>query len=104
MDEAEGVAPVDPVGHPLPLGGAVGEELWGGSEALSVSVWGEVTNHMHWGRFLERVASAGWQDPERLQLLVKDDGDPYFRMYMVRDGSLRNVVPEPAREGYDRPW
>ena len=37
-------------------------------------------------------------------MLVKDDGDLYFRMYMFRDVSLRNVVPVPAREGYDRRW
>lgn len=50
------------------------------------------------------MASAGWCDPERLQLLMKDDGDTYFRMYMFHDSSLRNVIPEPAEDGHDHPW
>ena len=98
------VAPVGPVGHLLPLGGAVGEELWGGSKALSVSVWGGVTNHMHWGG-----SWSGWLRPagrtrNGCSCWWKDDGDLCFRMYMVRDGSLLQRGPQPAREGYDRPW
>jgi hypothetical protein len=65
---------------------------------------GAVTANMHWQRFLDRIASTRWADPERVQLLIKDDGDSYFRLYMFRDGVLRNVAPEPADGGYDRLW
>ena len=39
-----------------------------------------------------------------VQLLLKDDGDTYFRLYIVLDGELRNVAPEPGEGGYDRLW
>lgn len=65
---------------------------------------GAVTSHLHWDRFLERVRTTDWEMPERVQLLMKDEGDTYFRMYMLFDGELRNVVPAPADEGFDRDW
>ena len=39
-----------------------------------------------------RVASANRANPERVQLVLKDDGDTYFRLYMFLDGELRNVA------------
>jgi len=37
------------------------------------------------------------QPRERVQLLLKDKGDTYFRLYMFLDGGgLRNVAPEPG--------
>jgi hypothetical protein len=103
-ENAAVTVPLDRVGNLMPLNGAVGEELWGGSKATSVSVWGGVTSNMHWGRFLDRVKAIPWTDPERMQILMKDDGDTYFRMYMFRQGKLINVVPAPEDGGYDRPW
>jgi hypothetical protein len=35
---------------------------------------------MHWDRFLNRVRTTTWAEPERVQLLMKDDGDTYFPM------------------------
>ena len=92
------------VGNLMPLTGALGEELWGGYKALNFSGWGGVTNNMDWDRFLGRVASANWVNPEHVQLLLKDDGDTYFRLYMFLDGELRNVAPAPGDGGYDRLW
>jgi hypothetical protein len=37
-------------------------------------------------------------------VLLKDDSDTYFRLYMFLDGELRNVAPEPGEGGYDRLW
>jgi len=79
----------------MPLKCALGEELWGGHKSLIFSAWGGVTNNMDWDRFLGRVASANWTDPEHVQLLLKDDGDAYFGLYMFVGGELRNVAPAP---------
>jgi hypothetical protein len=46
----------------LPITGALGEKLWDGFKALSLSAWGGVTSNMHWDRFLERVRSTQWED------------------------------------------
>jgi hypothetical protein len=102
----EAGAPRGPVrvGNLMPLTGALGEELWGGYKSLNFSAWGGVTNNMDWDRFLGRVASASWADPGRLQLLLKDDGDTYFRLYMFLGGELRNAAPAPEDGGYDRLW
>lgn len=92
------------VGSLMPLTGALGEELWGGYKALNFSAWGGVTSNMHWDRFLERVRSTPWADPQRVQLLLKEDGDTYFRLYMFQGGQLTNVVPPPPGGGYDQDW
>jgi len=63
-----------------------------------------VTTNLDWGRLIDRVAATTWVRSDRVQLLMRDDGDTYFRLYMLRDGALRNVVPPPEDEGYDRPW
>jgi hypothetical protein len=92
------------VGNLTPLTGALGEELWGGYKSLNFSAWGGDTKNMVWDRFLGRVASASWADPEHVQLLLKDDGDSHFRRYMFVGGELRNVAPAPDDGGYDRLW
>jgi hypothetical protein len=74
------------VGNLMPLTSALGEELWGGYKSLKFSAWGGVTNNMDWDRFLGRVASASWANPEHVQLLLKDDGDRHFRLYIVPGG------------------
>ena len=85
------------VGALLPLTGAMGEELWGGHKAFGFSLWGAVTNHLDRDRCLERVETTQWGDAERVQLLVKDDGDTFFRLYMFSAGKLSNFSPpDPA--------
>ena len=83
------------VGALMPLTGAVGEDLWGGFKSITVSVWGAVTNHLDWDGFLERTASMPWAAPDRVQLLMKSESDPYFRIYMFWDGRLVNIAPPP---------
>lgn len=90
------------VGNLLPLNGPLGEELWGGHKRVTGCVWAASTANLHWDRFLQQVRTAGWANPERVQLLMKDDGDSYFRMFI--EGDLQNVVPAPAGGGFDRDW
>jgi hypothetical protein len=59
---------------------------------------------MHWPRLMDQVATTGRHDPGRVQLLMKDDGDTYFRLYMSQRGTLVNMLPPPPDGGYDRPW
>lgn len=92
------------VGSLLPLNGPVGEDLWGGHKRVIGGVWGAATANLHWSRFLDRVRDAPWEDPDQVQLLLRDDGDSYFRVYMFVDGELQNVAPQPKDDGFDRPW
>jgi len=71
---------------------------------LWFSAWGGVTANMHWGRFLEKMKALPWRDRERVQLLVGDDEDTYFRLYMFREGELRDFWPRPPEKEIGRPW
>jgi hypothetical protein len=92
------------VGSLLSLTAGGSEQRWGGFKAPTFSAWGAVANHLHWGRFLERVAATPWDDRARVQLLMKDDGDTCFRLYLFQVDELSNVAPVPEDEGYDRAW
>lgn len=92
------------VGPLMALTGTSGQELWGGYKSLSFSVWGAVTDHLHWGRFLDKVVHTKWKNPERLQLMMQSDGDPYFRLYMWRGGGLVNVAPPPDGYQWEPPY
>lgn len=98
-----GLPPVDTPGQltPLYLDGA---DQHDGPTAGSVAVWGAITRNLHRRRFLAKVRATPWLAPDRLQLLYKDDGDTYFRCYVMDEGQLRNVMPEPPDEGYDIDW
>lgn len=103
-DRSEVQVPREQVGSLLPLNGPVGEELWGGFKQASTSIWGSVSSNLDWDRFLDRVKETPWSDPGRVQLLMMEDGDSYFRMYMFSGDDLVNVVPAPPDEGHARPW
>jgi hypothetical protein len=51
-------------------------------------------------RLFEDISLARWQKPELVQVLVKN-GEPYFVLYMLRDGELRRCAP--ADSGTERP-
>jgi hypothetical protein len=52
-----------------------------------------VTNNLDWELFFERVETTAWVDRERLQLLLKEDGDSYFRLYMFKGPRLASFAP-----------
>jgi hypothetical protein len=95
--------PVEPPGqlNPLYLDGTDHHD---GPTAGTVAVWGAITTNLHRRRFLAKLRTTAWVGPDRLQLLYKDEADTYFRCYILQDGQLRNVMPEPPDEGYEIDW
>jgi hypothetical protein len=91
-------------GNLLPVAGAFGSEAWGGSKLPTATIWAGVTNYLNVDAFVEHVADLDWDEPDWVQLLLRDDGDPWFRLYMIRDGEIRQYSPPPPLEGQDRPW
>ena len=91
------------VGPLMPLTGPVGEQLWGGYKSLGFSLWGAVTNYLDWEKFLARVEETPWKWRERVQLLMKEDDDSYFRLYMFEGGRLANFAPPEPGNWEPRP-
>jgi hypothetical protein len=89
------------IGALMPLTGALGAELWGGDKDIGFSLWGAVTNNLDWELFFERVETTAWADRERVQLLLKEDGDSYFRLYMFKGKRFANFAP--VEEGPPEP-
>ena len=98
-----GLPPVQPPGQLTPLY-LDGTDQHDGPTAGTIATWGAITKNLHQRRLLAKVRATPWAAPERLQLLYKDEGDTYFRCYMIDDGQLRNVMPEPPDQGYDIDW
>lgn len=93
----------EPAGHLLPLTGAAAAD-WGGNLRPASTIWTGVTNHLDLPVFLDRIERTLWESTDRVQLLARDDGDPWFRIYMIRDDQLRQYAPTPASDETDRPW
>jgi hypothetical protein len=85
-------------GYLLPLAGEVGQEAWGGSKLPALTLWAGVTNHVRLDALVDRVGTVRWEEPESVQLLVRDESDPWFRLYMIRDTQIREYTPVPPVE------
>ncbi|MDA8045702.1 MAG: hypothetical protein M0Z30_10775 [Actinomycetota bacterium] len=82
-----------PRGGLEPLAGGIGPE-WGITKTAGSVVWGGVTNHVDTHDVLAHVAATSWQQPESLQVMVRDEGDSWFRLHML-DG--RQLVAHGTR-------
>jgi hypothetical protein len=79
-------------------------EHWGGALPPATPIWAGVANHLDLPAFVDRVARVLWDDPDHVQLLARDDGDPWFRLYMIREGHAHQYAPAPPTGDQDRPW
>lgn len=93
-----------PPGHLAPITGEMGAEIWGGEKNPSAELWAGTTNHLDLDALLAHLARVNWEEPDAVQLLVKDEADPYFRLYMIRHGSLNQYSPAPPLEEQEIPW
>jgi hypothetical protein len=62
--------------------------------ALRPGMWVSRLEPVSLARLFEEIAVARWQKPDLVQVLVKND-EPYFVLYMLRDGELRRCAPPP---------
>lgn len=65
----------------------------------------EFTHRHHWAELLEYLQALPWPRPESLQVLIHDEEDDCFGLWMLYDGRLVEV-PFPRTERYvgDDPW
>ena len=65
--------------------------------SLSAAIWGARLDPTDVPELLDDIVSAKWQRPHHVQVLVKEQDDP-FRLYKLRDGKLIHYVPVPETE------
>jgi len=74
---------------------------WGGWKAPECHVWAGALNYADLGAVVAQVGAVPWKHPGSVQLLIMDQEESYFRLWMMRDGGMRQFAPEPPG---DDPW
>ncbi|WP_410572609.1 hypothetical protein [Amycolatopsis sp. cmx-4-61] len=80
---------------------------WGGWKNPECAVWAGALNHADLGAVLDRVRTLPWLAPHAVQLFLMDQEQLYFRVWMFRDGELRQYAPEKPDEedpAFGRPY
>jgi hypothetical protein len=86
------------VGALLPLTNLAAGELWGGVMVPLAQQWARTLNGADLDALLDHVARMPWTEPEALQVLLGDEEDSWFFLYMIRGGELRQDAPLPVDE------
>lgn len=91
-------------GHLLPLTGELGSEAWGGHKWPATTIWAGVANS--WTQMPPSIASEGScpMNPSCVQLLLRDDGDPWFGLSMICDRGMCQYARPPRADERDRSW
>jgi hypothetical protein len=61
-------------------------------------VWAGALNHCDLDALRRRVAETPWREPNVVQLLVMDQEESFFRLWMIRGGELRQFAPSVPSE------
>lgn len=60
----------------------------------------EFTHRHHWAQLLDHLQSAPWPRPETVQVLIHDEEDDCFGLWMLHDGAFVEItLPRTRREG-----
>lgn len=70
-------------------------EIWGGWKYPESYLWGGAMNHASIADIVKRFAQTPWSRPETAQLLIRDQEQGAFRLWMIRDGRAQQFVPLP---------
>ena len=68
---------------------------WGGGKYPECNLWAGALNHADLVAVRDKVHSLPWRYPSAVQLLIQDQEQDYFRLFMIRDGDLREFSPPP---------
>jgi hypothetical protein len=75
---------------------------WGGWKNPECEVWAGALNHADLGALLARIRTMPWRYPSRVQVLLMDQEESYFRLYMFRDGTWNQYAPPPPLDADDQ--
>ncbi|MEA5358484.1 hypothetical protein VA596_02970 [Amycolatopsis sp., V23-08] len=80
---------------------------WGGWKSPECAVWAGTLNHADPAAVLDRVRRLPWRAPHAVQLFLMDQEQLFFRVWMMREGELRQYAPERPDEedpAFGRPY
>ena len=78
--------------------------VWPGSKAPECYVWLGVLNNSDLDRFRALFAAVPWNVPNAVQLMLMDQEEFYFRLWMIRNGQLQQYAPQHPDEDDDEFW
>jgi hypothetical protein len=78
------------------------DNLWGGPKQPECQVWGRRSEPRRHRRRRGEVRTLPWRVPAAVQLLIMDQEQSYFRLWMLRDGVPKQYAPAPP--GDDSAW
>lgn len=85
---AKGVGFLKPI-----AGSSAPRELWGGWKHPESHVWAGALNHASIPAIIDHIGTLPWTTPAAVQLLIQDQEESYFRLYMWRDGRFQQFAP-----------
>ncbi|SNS48226.1 hypothetical protein SAMN05443665_10054 [Actinomadura meyerae] len=74
------------------------DTAWGGWKYPECEVWAGALNHADVNAILDHIAQMPWRYPNSLQVFVMDQEESFFRVWMLRDGELRQYAPTTPNE------
>jgi len=75
------------------------DSRWGGWKWPECEVWAGALNHADLNALRQRIAESPWRQPNAVQLLVMDQEESFFRLWMIRGNELRQFAPlKPSEE------
>lgn len=81
------------------LGEIAGQDsAWGGWKNPWCDLWAGALNHADLPAILDHIARMPWQSPNELQIFTMDEQESFFRIWMLRDGELRQYAPTSPAE------
>ena len=70
-------------------------DAWGGVKNPEALLWAGVLNKADVAAVVRRFGATGWRVPDLVQLLVQDQEQGAFRLWMIRDGEACQYAPVP---------
>jgi hypothetical protein len=70
-------------------------EAWGGVKNPEALLWAGVLNNADLAAVVERFGTTDWRVPRLAQLLTQDQEQGALRVWMIRDGRVRQYAPLP---------
>ncbi|AEB44504.1 hypothetical protein [Micromonospora maris] len=80
------------------------DHQWGGHKNPECQVFAGALNHADLTAVVEHFGSVAWRNPNAVQLFVMDQEEFFFRVWMIREGALRQYAPSSPNEEDDEFW
>jgi hypothetical protein len=69
------------------------KNLWGGDKYPECTIWAGAFNHFDIGLMLKHLESLAWEEPDFVQVMVKEQDEETFKVYMFDNGKLSLILP-----------